>query len=63
MKVRRRFAVDANAVSRAWMNELQMRRVEGDTSNSPFLLFGWIVLPVSDDRVADRCQLNADLML
>ena len=45
------------------MNELKMRRVESDASNSPFQLFGWIVLPVADDRVADRGQLNADLIL
>lgn len=36
------------------MNELKMRRVESDTCNSPFQLFGWTVLPVADDRVADR---------
>lgn len=36
------------------MNELKMRRVESDASNSSFQLFGWIVLPVADDRVADR---------
>jgi hypothetical protein len=36
------------------MNELQMRRVESDASNSPFQLFCWIVLPVADDRVSDR---------
>jgi hypothetical protein len=36
------------------MNELKMRRVESDARNSPFQLFGWIVLPVADDRVADR---------
>jgi len=36
------------------MNEFKMRRVESDASNSPFQLFGWIVLPVGDDRVPDR---------
>jgi hypothetical protein len=36
------------------MNELKMRRVESDASNSPFQLFGWIVLPVADDRVSNR---------
>jgi hypothetical protein len=36
------------------MNELKMHRVESDASNSPFQLFGWTVLPVADDRVADR---------
>jgi hypothetical protein len=36
------------------MNELEMRRMESDASNSPFQLFGWTVLPVADNRVADR---------
>jgi hypothetical protein len=36
------------------MNELKMRRVESDASNSPFQFFGWIVLPVADDRVSKR---------
>jgi len=36
------------------MNELKTRCVESDASNSPFQLFGWTVLPVADDRVADR---------
>jgi hypothetical protein len=36
------------------VDELKMRRVERDASNSPFQLFGWIVLPVADDRVSDR---------
>ena len=31
-----------------------MRRVESDASDSPFQLFRWIVLPVTDDRVSDR---------
>ncbi len=46
--------MNANAVPRARVGELKMRRVERDASNSPFQLFGWIVLPVADDRVADR---------
>jgi integrase len=33
------------------MNELKMRRVESDASNSPFQPFCWIVLPVAYDRV------------
>ena len=45
------------------MNELKMRRVESDASNSPFQFFVWIVLPVTDDRVADRRQLDTDLIL
>ena len=28
--------------------------VQGDTSNSPFQFFRWIVLPVADNRVPDR---------
>jgi hypothetical protein len=36
------------------MNELKMRRVESDASNSPFQLFCWTVLPVAYDWVADR---------
>jgi hypothetical protein len=36
------------------MNELKMRRMESDASNSPFQFFGRTVLPVADDRVADR---------
>ena len=39
LKVRRRFAVNADALSRTWMNELKTRRVESDASNSPFQLF------------------------
>jgi hypothetical protein len=45
------------------MNELKMRRVERYAGNSPFQLFGWTVLSVADDRVADRGQLNTDLIL
>jgi len=45
------------------MNELEMRRVECDASHSPFQFFSWIVLPVTDDRVADCRQLNTDLIL
>ena len=45
------------------MDELKMRRVESDASDSPFQLFGWTVLPVADNRMADRCQLNTDLIL
>jgi len=45
------------------MKELKMRRVESDASNSPFQFFSWIVLPVTDDRVADRRQLDTDLIL
>ena len=44
------------------MNELKMRRVESDASHSPFQFFSWIVLPVTDDRVADRRQLDTDLI-
>lgn len=62
-KVRRRFAINANVFPRAWMKELKMRRVERDASNSPFRFFGWTILPVADHRVADRCQLNTDLIL
>jgi hypothetical protein len=36
------------------MNELKMRCVESDTSNSPLRRFRWIVLSVADDKVADR---------
>jgi hypothetical protein len=39
LKVRRRFAVNADALSRTWMNELKTRRVESDASNSPLQLF------------------------
>ena len=35
------------------MNELKMGGVESDASNSPFLLFGWTVLPVTDDGVSE----------
>ncbi len=63
LKVRGRFAVNAHAFSSAWMNELKMRRVERDASDSPFQFFSWIVLPVTDDRVADRRQLDTDLIL
>ncbi len=45
------------------MNELKMRRMESDASNSPFQLFLWIVLLVADDRVSDRGHLNTDLIL
>lgn len=45
------------------MGELKMRRVESDAGNSPFQLFGWTVLLVADDGVADRRQLNTDLIL
>jgi hypothetical protein len=36
------------------MNKLKTRRMESDASDSPFQLFGWLVLFVADDRVADR---------
>lgn len=45
------------------MNELKMRRVKRDSSNSPFQLLGWTVLPVTNDRIPDRCKLNTDLIL
>ena len=54
LKVRGKFAVNGDAVSRAWMNELKMRCVENDTGNSPLRRFRWIVLSVAADRVADR---------
>lgn len=45
------------------MNELKMRRVESNASNSPFEFFRWIVLPVADDWVSDRGKLNTNLIL
>ena len=48
------FAVNGDAVSRAWMNELKMRCVESDAGNSPLRRFRWMVLSVADDRMADR---------
>jgi hypothetical protein len=54
LKVRGKFAVNGDAFSRAWMNELKMRCVESDTGDSPLRRFRWIVLSVADDRMADR---------
>ena len=34
LKVRGRFAVEGDAISRAWMNELKVRCVESDASDS-----------------------------
>ena len=61
--VRRRFAVDGDGVAGAGMDELKMRGVESDASNSPLLRFGGIVLSVANDGVADGGKLNADLIL
>jgi len=54
LKVRGEFAVNGDAVSRAWMNELKMPCMKSDASNSPFRRFRQAVLSVADDRVADR---------
>jgi len=45
------------------MNELKVRCVESDASDSLFKRFRWIVLSVADDRVADRRKLHTDLIL
>ena len=45
------------------MNELKVRCVESDASNSLFQRFRWIVLSVADDGVADRRKLHPDLIL
>jgi hypothetical protein len=45
------------------MEELQMRGVESDASDSLFQFSSWIVLPVTEDRVADCRQLHTDLIL
>jgi len=54
LKVRGKVAVNGDAFSRAWMNELKMRCMESDTRNSTLRRFRWIVLSVADDRMADR---------
>jgi len=36
------------------MNELKMRCVESDASDSPLRRFRQVVFSVTDDRVADR---------
>ena len=45
------------------MNELKMRCMKSDASNSPLRRFRWIVLSVADHGVADRRKLHADLIL
>ena len=54
LKVRGRFAVNGDAVSRAGMNELKMRCMKSDACNSPLCRFRWIVLSIADYRVAER---------
>ena len=45
------------------MSELEMRGVESDARDSRFQFSGWIVLSVTEDRVADCRQLHTDLIL
>jgi len=45
------------------MNELKMRCVQSDASNSPLRRFRRVVFSVADDRMADRRELHPDLIL
>jgi hypothetical protein len=45
------------------MNELKMRCMKSDASNSPLQRLRLMVLSVADDRVADGGKLHSDLVL
>jgi hypothetical protein len=45
------------------MNELKMRCVKSDASNSPLRRFRQVVFSVTHDRVTGRCKLHSDLIL
>ena len=54
--------MNANVVSRAWMNEFKLRRVESDARDSPFQFCIWVVFPVAEDGVAEVFHVHAHLM-
>ena len=45
------------------MNELKMRCVKSDASDSPLRRFRQVVFSVTHDRVTGRCKLHSDLIL
>jgi len=45
------------------MNEMQVGRMKRDPGNSTLCGFVMAVLPVADDRMAERCKLHSDLIL
>jgi hypothetical protein len=45
------------------MDELQMRRVKGDTRNSTLRGFFGAVLAIADHWIPERCKLHSNLIL
>lgn len=63
LKIARQFAVDRDVFSCARMNKLKMRRVESHASDQTFGRFRRVILPVTDDRMADCRKLRPNLIL
>ena len=63
LKIRRRPAVEGDGFSRAGMDELKVRGMEGNAIYERLRRFGPMVFPVAYEGVADRRELRPDLIL
>src|ERR1700686_3787492 len=63
LKICGRFAVNGDALSRAWMDKLKMRGMKSNALNQLLRRFRRVIFSVTDYWMARRRKLHADLIL
>jgi len=62
-EVGRRFGLDDDGLTGAWMEEFEPVGVKRDAVDATLLGFGGMILAVADDRMTEGGKLHADLVL